>query len=76
MKKMNLSELFIVAAAKHGGQASLAKRCGVSQSMISLYVCGRHQTIKAVNVPKIARCLGITPAQLLKACEVNDSAES
>lgn len=73
MRKLNLSDLFTVAVGRHGSQVVVAKKCGISQSMVSLYLNGRVRTVKAENVLRIARCLGIKPGVLLGACAENDS---
>lgn len=73
MRKINLSDLFTLAVARHGTQAEVARRCGIVQSMVSLYISGKHKTIKAKNVPRIARCLGVKPGVLLAACVESDS---
>ena len=65
MQKRSLSELFIAAVARHGSQACVAKKCGISASMVSLYISGSVLTVQAGNVLKIAHCLGIKPATLL-----------
>lgn len=69
MQKRSLSELFTAAVARHGSQACVAKKCGISASMVSLYVNGQVKTVHACNVLKIAHCLGIKPATLLAALD-------
>jgi len=76
MRKLNLSDLFTVAVGRHGSQACVAKKCGISQSMVSLYLSGKHRTIKAANLPKIARCLGVKPSVLISACVESGSSAS
>ena len=73
MRKLNLSDLFTVAVGKHGSQVIVARKCGISQSMVSLYISGKAKTVKAASVLKIAKCLGVKPATLLAACRGNDS---
>ena len=67
MKKQSLSELFTAAVARHGSQVAVAKKCGITQSMVSLYVGGKVLTVKSRNVHKISRSLGIRPATLVSA---------
>lgn len=73
MRKLNLSDLFTLAVSKHGSQCHVAKRCGISQSMVSLYMSGKVKTVKAASVLRIAHCLGVKPGVLLAACVENDS---
>lgn len=76
MRHLNLSDLFRVAVERHRGQCAVAKRCGISQSMVSLYVAGKHRSIKAANVARIAQCLGVSPIALLRACRDNVSIDA
>ena len=69
MKQINLSDLFSVAVCKHGSQVEVAKKCGITQSMVSLYVSGKVRAVKVCNIHKIARCLGVNPSVLMRACE-------
>lgn len=69
MRKLNLSDLFTVAVGRHGSQCEVAKKCGITQSMVSLYVSGKVRTVKAANLMKIARCLGVSPTVLLAALD-------
>jgi predicted transcriptional regulator len=73
MTKIKLSVLFAAALAREGTQAIVAKKCGISQSMVSLYISGKCKTVKAANVIKIAKCLRVKPEVLLRACQENDS---
>ncbi len=73
MRKLNLSDLFTVAIGRHGSQCAVAKRCGISQSMVSLYLSGKQKTVKSSNVLKIAHCLGVKPGVLIAACQESDS---
>lgn len=65
MQKRTLSELFAAAVARHGTQVSVAKKCGISPSMVSLYIAGKVRTVQANNILKIAHCLGVKPRTLL-----------
>lgn len=69
MKKANLSELFAAAVIRHGTQANVARKCGISPSMVSLYIAGKVRSVTAGNVLKIAHCLGVPTAVLLGALE-------
>lgn len=73
MRQPSLADLFTVAVQRHGGQTKVAKKCGITQSMVSLYMAGKVKSIKSENVIRIASCLGIKPAQLLAACRPIDS---
>lgn len=65
MQKRSLSELFAAAVARHKSQANVARKCGISASMVSLYIAGKVRTVKSENVLKIAHCLGVKPRTLL-----------
>lgn len=73
MRKLNLSDLFTVAVGRHGSQCEVAKKCGITQSMVSLYVSGKVRTVKAKNLLRIAKCLGVKPTILLAALDQSDS---
>jgi transcriptional regulator with XRE-family HTH domain len=73
MRKPNLSDLFTFAVARHGTQCEVAKRCGISQAMVSLYISGKARTVRAANVLRIAHCLGVKPGVLLAALAKDDS---
>jgi transcriptional regulator with XRE-family HTH domain len=73
MRRLNLSDLFTVAVGRHGSQVEVAKKCGISQSMVSLYLNGKVRTVKAENILRIARCLGIRPGILLAALAESDA---
>lgn len=73
MRKLKLSDLFNVAVGKHGSQVVVARKCGISQSMVSLYLSGKVRTVRACSVLKIAKCLGVKPGLLLQVCQHNDS---
>lgn len=65
MQKRSLSELFAAAVARHKTQANVARKCGISPSMVSLYIAGKVRTVQANNILKIAHCLGVKPRTLL-----------
>lgn len=65
-----LAELFTAAVAKHKTQAAVAKRCGMSQGIISMLCNGKVRSVKPKNVMKTARCLGVKPEVILLACAV------
>lgn len=73
MRKINLSDLFTVAVGRHGSQTEVARKCGIAQSMVSLYISGKVKTVRAENVIRMARCLGVKPGILLAAMAKNDS---
>lgn len=73
MRKPTLANLFSCALEKHGTQCEVARRCGISQAMVSLYLSGKVRTVKAGSILRIAHCLGVKPAVVLAACVKNGS---